>query len=134
VDRGERDRYLLLVCVALAVGFMLRVGAGWSPLAATVANATGAAVMGLYVPVLMSVVYDQAKRSGEAYRFHFSAEAGWDIGAASGCLAAALLTWGTSLPSLAVMPGALGILGIFCCVRGQPAAVVPALAPQIRAA
>ncbi|MDB5415283.1 MAG: transporter, partial [Rubritepida sp.] len=61
VDRGQRDRTLVLVCVALALGFILRVGAGWSPLAATLANATGAAVMGLYVPVLMSVIYDRAK-------------------------------------------------------------------------
>ncbi|GGC70588.1 hypothetical protein GCM10011504_55460 [Siccirubricoccus deserti] len=134
VDRGERDRYLVLVCVALAMSFMLRVGVSWSPLAATMANATGAAVMGLYVPVLMSVVYDRAKRSGAAYGFHFSAEAGWDIGAASGCLVAALLTWGTGLPSLAVLPAALGIVGIYCCVRSRPAAVAPALPPRIRAA
>jgi MFS family permease len=134
VDRGERDRYLVVVCAALALGFLLRVGAGWSPLAAAIANASGAAVTGLYVPVLMSVIYDRAKQSGEAYRFHFSAEAGWDVGAASGCLAAALLTWKTGLPSLAVLPAALGIPGIYWCLRGRPAPVVPALPPRIRTA
>jgi hypothetical protein len=125
VDQGDRDRYLVFVCAALALGFMLRVGAGWSPLAATIANLTGAAVTGLYVPVLMSVIYDRAKRSGEAYKFHFSAEAGWDAGAVSGCLAAALLSWATGLPSLAVLPAATGILVIYWCVRGKtPAASV----------
>jgi MFS family permease len=134
VDRGERDRYLVLVCAALALGFLLRVGAGWSPLAAVIANATGAAVTGLYVPVLMSVIYDRAKQTGEAYRFHFSAEAGWDVGAASGCLVAALLSWATGLPSLAVLPAALGVLGIYWCLRSRPVPVAPVLLPQVRAA
>ncbi|MDB5411705.1 MAG: transporter, partial [Rubritepida sp.] len=128
------DRYLVLVCVALALGFLLRVGAGWSPLAAVVANATGAAVTGLYVPVLMSVIYDRAKRSGEAFRFHVAAETGWDIGAASGCLTAAALVWATELPSLAVLPGALGILGIYWCVRDRRPPVDVVLPPQVRAA
>jgi MFS family permease len=134
VDRGDRERYLVLVCAALALGFVLRVGAGWSPIAATIANATGAAVMGLYVPVLMSVIYDRAKQSGEAYKFHFSAEAGWDVGAASGCLAAALLAWATGLPSLAVLPASLGVLGIYWCVHTRPAPVAHPLPPRLRAA
>ena len=132
IDRGERDRYLVLVCLALAFGFALRVGAGWSPLAAALANATGAAVAGLYLPVLMSTIYDRAKHSGEAYRFHIAAEAGWDVGAASACLAGALLPWATGLPSLAVLPAALGILGIYAGVR-SPRAAAP-LAPSARAA
>jgi MFS family permease len=125
VDRGERDRYLILVCVALGLGFALRAGAGWSPLAATIANITGAAVMGLYAPVLMSVIYDRAKQSGKAYRFHVAAEAGWDVGAASGCLVAAVVVWATASPSLAVVPAALGVLGIYWCVRTKPASAIP---------
>nr|WP_282189087.1 MFS transporter [Azospirillum sp. SYSU D00513] len=127
IDRGQRDRYLLLVCAALALGFALRACATWSPLAATVANATGAAVHGLYVPVLMSVVYDRAKESGSAFRFHFSAEAGWDVGAILGCLAAAAVAWATVTPSLALLPAALGVVAVHACVRGQavPAARLP---------
>ncbi len=128
IDRGERDRYLTLVCLALTLGFVLRVGAGWSPLAATLANATGAAVAGLYLPVLMSVIYDRAKRSGEAYRFHVAAEAGWDAGAAAGCLVGALLAWATAMPSLAVLPAALGIFGIHAGVR-SPRRAAPLVAP-----
>jgi hypothetical protein len=121
IDRGERDRCLLLVSCALALGFALRACASWSPMAATVANASGAAVGGLYVPVLMSVIYDRAQHSGAAYRFHFAAEAGWDLGAAGGCLAAALIAWATAVPSLAVLPASLGVFGIYHCVRGQAA-------------
>jgi hypothetical protein len=119
IDRGERDRYLLLVSCALAVGFALRACASWSPMAATVANASGAAVAGLYVPVLMSVIYDRAQHSGAAYRFHFAAEAGWDLGAAAGCLAAAMVAWATAVPSMAMIPGFLGVFAMYRCVRGQ---------------
>ena len=130
IDRGHRERYLVLVCLALALGFALRACASWSPAAAAVANASGAAVAGLYVPVLMSVIYDRAKGSGAAYRFHFAAEAGWDMGAVIGCIAAALMAWWTTVPSLAVLPGVLGILVIHRCVRGQ-APATPAAAPTL---
>jgi len=127
IDRGQRERYLVLVCTALVLGFALRACASWSPAAAAIANASGAAVAGLYVPVLMSVIYDRAKLSGAAYRFHFAAEAGWDMGATLGCIAAALIAWATSVPSLAVLPGALGVLVIYRCVRGQAPVAAPGL-------
>ncbi|WP_043839574.1 MFS transporter [Muricoccus aerilatus] len=125
IDRGQRERYLVLVCAALTLGFALRALAGWSPAAAAIANASGAAVAGLYVPVLMSVIYDRAKDSGAAYRFHFAAEAGWDMGATIGCMLAALVAWATAVPSLAVLPGALGVLAIYHFVRGQAPAAAP---------
>ena len=56
------------------------------------ANALGALVVCLYMPTLMTAVYNQAKRSPCALRFHAAAEGGWDIGGASGCLAAAVLS------------------------------------------
>jgi uncharacterized membrane protein len=126
IDRGGRDRFLLLVCGALACSLALRALASWSPLAGTIAHASGAAVMCLYVPVLMSVVYDRAKQSGAAYHFHFAAEAGWDVGAALGCLVAAVTAWATAVPSLAVLPAALGVWAFHRCVRGRPrASAVP---------
>ena len=121
IDRGHRDRYLLLVCGLLVLGFALRAGASWSPIAATIANASGAAVAGLYVPVLMSALYDKAKQSRAAYQFHFAAEAGWDAGAAAGCVAGAIVAWATTVPSLAMLPASLGVWAILRCVRGQPA-------------
>lgn len=117
IDRGQRERYLLAVCFALALGFLLRTGASWSPLAAALANASGAAIMGLYGPVLMSVIYDRAQQSGAAYRFHFATEAGWDVGAALGCLTAAAVAWSSSALSLAVLPGMLGIGLLYACIR-----------------
>ena len=119
IDRGGRDRYLLVVCGAFSLSFALRACAPWSVFAATVANTTGAAVLGLYTPVLMSVVYERAKRSGAAYRFHFAAEAGWDAGAALGCLAGAGIAWATAIPSLATSPAGLGVGALYYCVRRQ---------------
>ncbi|MBB5696298.1 MFS transporter [Muricoccus pecuniae] len=130
IDRGQRDRYLLLVCLALLLGFALRAGAGWSPAAAAIANATGAAVSCLYVPVLMSVIYDRAKRSGAAYAFHFAAETGWDTGAAAGCLAAAAVAAVATVPSLAVLPASLGVIAIYRSVRGERAPATAGFAAE----
>jgi DHA1 family inner membrane transport protein len=40
----------------------------------------------------MTSVYNQAKRSPCALRFHVATEGGWDLGCASGCVAAATLS------------------------------------------
>jgi hypothetical protein len=73
----------------------------------------------------MSYVYDRAKTSGTAYRFHFAAEAGWDFGAAAGCLAAALVVVLTGIPSLGIVPGAFGIFVLFAFLRRQPTIRAP---------
>ena len=135
IDRGRRDRTLVLVSWALVAGFAFRAGASWSAPAAAIANATGAAIMGVYSTVLMSAIYDRAKKSGAAYRFHFVAEAGWDTGAALGCLAGAAAAWATNVPSLSTVPAAAGIWVIYRCVRGQAAhAPVPAETAEAAAA
>jgi len=123
IDRGQRDRFLPLVVLALAAGILMRAGAAWSANLASIANLSGAAVGGLYGPVLMSMIYDRSRDSGAAYRFHLAAEAGWAV---SGCLVAALIVAGGFTPSLAVAPAALGVGLIYLCVRR--AAVIPAAA------
>jgi hypothetical protein len=117
IDRGYRHRLSHLVTIALLTGVALRVAAGWAPWTAFVANAAGAAVGGMYYPVIMSMMYDRAKRSESAYQFHLAAEAGWDTGAILGCLAAAATVWSGLPLTLGVLPSALGILVIHGCVR-----------------
>ena len=92
---------LLSVSLCLAASFIFRASASWSVVAALIANATGAAVMAIYTTVLMSMIYDRAKNSGAAFRFHFVAEGGWDAGAALGCLAGAAVALMTDKVSLA---------------------------------
>jgi MFS family permease len=119
IDRGGRGRYLLIVCGALALVFALRSAASWAPTLGVLAHTLGAVTAGLYAPLLMSVVYDRAKDSGAAYRFHFIAEAGWDLGGATGCLAAAATALAAPAASLAILPGALGVVVLHRCVRGH---------------
>jgi hypothetical protein len=80
-------------------------------------------VPALYIPTLMTAVYNQAKRSPCALRFHIAAEAGWDAGAASGCLVAALLLWAGAPLSLGILMSLLGTVAIFTLLRryyGKP--------------
>ncbi|TNC11041.1 MFS transporter [Methylobacterium terricola] len=121
IDRGRRGTYLVMVAGALAAVFALRTGLSWLPAAAHLANAAGAAANGLYVPVIMSAIYERAKRSGAAYRFHLGAETGWDLGAIGGCLAGAAMASLTAAPSLAILPASLGIVAMVACVRDRPA-------------
>jgi MFS family permease len=133
IDRGHRPVLSQLVCVALLISIALRVASGWAPWGAFVANAFGAAVGGLYVPVLMSVIYDRAKRSGSAYHFHLSTEAGWDAGAILGCLASATVVWSGAPVTLAVLPAALGVLVVQRCV-GAETRVTARMASDLRLA
>lgn len=121
IDRGDRERWLTVVSWALAGSLLLRLVSPWSPIMAEVANATGAVVISLYLPVLMTGVYECAKSTGTAYKFHFAAEAGWDLGAASGCLAAALAVWATGAISASMLPCALAIYTFRLCVKGHAA-------------
>jgi MFS family permease len=122
IDRGGQERYLVVVSLALGATFLLRACASWSPAAATIGNSMGAVAMGLYAPLLMSVIYERAKESGKAYCFHFAAEGGWDLGAALGCLAAALVAWLAPPPSLAMLPSLIGVAVLYYCLRESSAA------------
>ena len=128
IDAGRRDRALVWVSLALVASFAFRAFASWSLLAAHISNATGAAVIGVYTTVLMSLIYDRAKGSGAAYRFHFAMEGGWDAGAALGCLAGAAAALATNAPSLATLPSVLGVGVMYLCVRGRKEAPAAAAA------
>ena len=126
IDAGRRDRALVWVSLALVASFAFRAFASWSLIAAHISNATGAAVIGVYTTVLMSLIYDRAKGSGAAYRFHFAMEGGWDAGAALGCLAGAAAAQATGVPSLATLPSVLGIWVMYQCVRSRKAPAIQA--------
>ncbi len=116
IDRGHRKRLSPLVTAGLLLAVLLRVASGWAPWAAFAANMVGAAAGGAYYPVLMSMVYDRAKRSGSAYQFHLAAEAGWYMGAMLGCCASAAIILSGLPVTLAVMPAVIGVLLVQRCV------------------
>ena len=93
IDSGKGGRAVWLSVGLLALVIVLRANVQEHPLLAVAANALGSLVGCLYIPTLMTAVYNQAKRSPCTLRFHIVAEAGWDVGISSGLLIAALLVW-----------------------------------------
>ena len=117
IDAGHGTRAAIVALVVMAVTTTLRaVSVGNAPLA-VLANASGALVACLYVPVLGTAIYNQAKRSPCALRFHIASEAGWDLGGASALLAAAgLLQAGVPIGTC-ILLSLLGALASFYLLR-----------------
>ena len=101
------------------------VSVGNAPLA-VVANASGALVACLYVPVLGTAIYNQAKHSPCTLRFHIASEAGWDLGGASVLLAAAgLLQAGVPIGTC-ILLSLLGALASLYLLRTYFSGLKPA--------
>jgi MFS family permease len=98
---GKRAVWIAIGVSAFVIG--LRAVSLRSPALAIVANALGAFVTCLYIPTLMTAVYNNAKRSSCTLRYHIASEGGWDAGIAAGLLAAAAII-GAGLP----VPYAIG--------------------------
>ncbi len=117
IDAGHGRRAVRLALGSLVVVISLRAVAYGSPLLAVAANAVGALVSSLYVPTLMTAVYNQAKGSPCALRFHVATEGGWDAGGASGCMLAAGLLWAGAPISLAILLSLPGSAAAFVLLR-----------------
>jgi hypothetical protein len=92
IDAGHGQR---AVAVAFGVVFVvvgLRAASLGSPEIAVIANALGALVSCLFVPVLMTATYNLAKQSPCPLRFQIAAEGGWDVGCGAAALTAAALS------------------------------------------
>jgi DHA1 family inner membrane transport protein len=112
IDAGHGGRAVWFAFAALTLTILMRA-ASITPAMAVAANALGALVTCLYLPTLMTAVYNQAKRSPCTLRFHIIAEGAWDAGCAAGCLlAAALSAMGFPLACgiLLSLPGVLASL------------------------
>jgi hypothetical protein len=117
IDAGHGHRAVTLAAASLAAVIGLRAAAYASPLMAVAANAVGALVAALYIPTLMTAVYNQAKMSPCALRFHIATEGGWDAGGTSGCLLAAALLWAGAPIWLAIMLALGGTAAAFVLLR-----------------
>jgi DHA1 family inner membrane transport protein len=103
IDAGHGGRAVWLACGSFAALTILRALSTENAALAIAANACGAVVACLYIPTLMTAVYNQAKRAPCTLRFHIATEGGWDLGGAAGCLVAALM-------AAAGLPLAMGIM------------------------
>lgn len=91
VDGGRGAHAAAIAFAALSGAVLLRAMSYDNAPLAVIANACGALVGCLYMPTLGTAVYNQARRSPCALRFHIAAEGGWDIGGSGAALAAAML-------------------------------------------
>jgi DHA1 family inner membrane transport protein len=133
IDAGHGRSAVSYAISVLVLTTVLRAAAPGYAVLAVVANALGAVVVCLYIPTLMTAVYNQAKRSACTLRFHVATEGAWDVGGASGCLIAALLSaFGVSL-SVAILLSLLGAAALFVLLRryyGSHPAVTMVAAPD----
>jgi MFS transporter, DHA1 family, inner membrane transport protein len=117
IDAGHGRRAVWLAFGSLVAVTSLRSVTYGSPILAVAANAVGALVSALYVPTLMTAVYNQAKGSPCALRFHIATEGGWDAGGASGCMLAAGLLWAGVPISFAILISLVGTAAAFMLLR-----------------
>ncbi len=131
IDAGHGRRAVWLACGVMAATILARAWAYGHPATAILANAAGAVVVALYTPTMMTAVYNLAKRSPCALRFHIAAEGGWDVGGATGCLVAAGLIWAGLPLSAAIAASLLGTTSAFLLLRRAYGAPQPGSAVQI---
>jgi hypothetical protein len=93
IDTGHGVRAAAIALVVLVVVIAFRAMSYGSAPLAVIANACGALVSCIYVPALGTAIYNQAKCSPCALRFHIAAEGGWDLGGATASLISAALLW-----------------------------------------
>ena len=122
VDRGRARRAVVLAYGAAVVVIAVRAVSLGRPWLAVLANAPGALLMALLMPVLMTAIYNLAKASPCPLRFHIALEGGWDFGCAGACLtAAAVYGAGASLawPILLALPGAVAVVVMLTRYYGE---------------
>jgi MFS transporter, DHA1 family, inner membrane transport protein len=128
IDAGNGIRAVYVACITVALIILLRAAATFNPALAVFANAVSALGGCLYFPTMMAVVYTLAKAAPCTLRFHVAADAGWDLGGATGLMASAILIWlGAPLWTVLLL-GLLGIMSQFVLLRAHYARKL-ALAP-----
>jgi DHA1 family inner membrane transport protein len=104
IDKGHGRRAILLNAILVFASMVVRALCGSEPIAIVAAAVFAAVTGGLYIPTLMSAVYNVAKASPNPLLFQFAAERGWDVAGALVCLlAAALCARGIALQPLILL-------------------------------
>lgn len=91
IDMGHARRAAFLNAATLAATLIAKAACGSQTIPVLAVALGTTALGGLYVPSLMTAIYNEAKASPCPFRFHFAAEIGWDVGGALACLIAAAL-------------------------------------------
>lgn len=118
IDRGHGLGAVWLAAGAMAAAIIFRAAGAGHPILAVAANAGGSVAAALYVPTMLTSVYNRAKSSPCILRFHLAAEGGFDAGCAAGCLTAAAILWAGGPIGWAILPALLGVLAMGAMLRG----------------
>jgi MFS transporter, DHA1 family, inner membrane transport protein len=111
IDLGHIRRIIWLNAALLVIGLLARGLCGVQADIVIAVAIVSSLIGGLYVPVLMTTIYNQAKRAPCAFRFVFAIEGGWDAGASSLCLiAAGLFAWGGSPQAILLLAVPIALL------------------------
>jgi MFS family permease len=122
IDAGHGGRAVLIAISAMTMVILLRAASVGHPAFAVAAHALVAIASCLYIPTLMTAVYNQAKRAPCTLRFHVATEGGWDVGGASGCLIAATMFYFGLPISAALLLPMIGVVAAFVQLRRYYAA------------
>jgi MFS family permease len=122
IDSGGGLRAVWYSVGLLALVIAMRALVLQSPALAIAANALGALVGCLYVPTMMTAVYNQAKRSPCVMRFHIAAEGGWDVGVSTGLAVASALVWAGYPIAWAILLSMVGAGSVFILLQRYYAA------------
>jgi len=89
IDRGHALRLTFANAAILAGSLIFKSICGGDPVPVIVVAIGTTMLGGLYVPTLMTAVYNEGKASPCPLRFQFAAEGGWDAGGTLACLVSA---------------------------------------------
>jgi hypothetical protein len=117
IDSGKGTRAVWYSIALAVVVVVMRASAGHNAVLAVTANALGALVGCVYVPTMMTAVYNTAKRSPCVMRFHIAAEGGWDIGVSTGLSLAALLVWLGVPVAWTILMSLVGLAFVFALLQ-----------------
>jgi MFS transporter, DHA1 family, inner membrane transport protein len=109
IDSGYGARAVWINALVLAFIILLKATSVGSAASVAFATIAGSLLGGLYGPLLMTAVYNDAKASACVLRFHVMAEAGWDVGGTIACACAAI-AFAVGLPAAGVL--LIALLGI----------------------
>jgi len=115
IDAG-RGRSAIVIAFVVAAGVLgLRAASVDSAWLAVTANALGALVAAVWIPALMTPLYNLAKASPCPLRFNVATEGGWDLGCGGACLVGAAMMaagWTMAAPILLGLAGAVAAFAL----------------------
>jgi DHA1 family inner membrane transport protein len=111
IDMGHARRATWVNAATLSLALIAKAACGSGAIAVLAVAFGTTAIGGLYVPSVMTAIYNEAKASPCPFRFHFAAEIGWDVGGTLACLIAAALCF-SGAPLQAVILLALPIVAV----------------------